>query len=413
MFRPLSLFIGLRYMRAKRRNHFISFIFMFTVLGLLIGTSVLILVLSVMNGFNREINNRILGAIPHVTMHGRAPLQDWRAVAAEVATIPTVEAVVPFVRMQGMLAANGRSAAVLAMGIDPQQEGRASIVDDFMLHGDLAVLEPGEFGMILGNLIAARLGVRPGEDVTLFIPQSTVTPLGNIPRLRSFTVRGIYSLGSEIDGNLILTHIADAAALERLAGEAEGLRLKLKDVFDAPAMTHFLRATHGDTFYIENWTRSYGNLFASIQLEKRLVGLLLFLIIAVASFNIVSTLVMLVTDKERDIAILRTMGASSGTILGIFIINGSLSGLIGTMGGVLLGIVLALNVEDFVLAVEAIWGVDFLSSETYFIDYLPSHLLWQDVVTVAVATFCLSILASIYPALRAAYIRPAEALRHE
>ena len=413
MFRPLALFIGLRYMRAKRRNHFISFIFMFTVLGLLIGTSVLILVLSVMNGFNREINNRILGAIPHVTMHGRAPLQDWRAAAAAIATIPSVEAVVPFVRMQGMLAANSRSAAVLAMGVDPRQEARASIVDDFMIYGELEALKPGEFGVVLGNLIAARLGVRPGEDVTLFIPQSTVTPLGNIPRLRSFTVKGIYSLGSEIDGNLILTHIADAATLERLDGEAEGLRLKLRDVFDAPAITDFLRATHGADFHVENWTRSYGNLFASIQLEKRLVGLLLFLIIAVASFNIVSTLVMLVTDKERDIAILRTMGAGSGTILGIFMINGSLSGFIGTMGGVLLGIVLALNVEDFVLAVETIWGVDFLSSETYFIDYLPSQLLWRDVVTVAIATFCLSVLASIYPALRAAYIRPAEALRHE
>ncbi len=413
MFRPLSLFIGLRYMRAKKRNHFISFISVFAILGLLIGTSVLILVLSVMNGFNREINQRILGAVPHIILHARTPLKDWQTAARSVEFLPGVEEVAPFLRMQGMLTSGGRSAAVLVMGVDPPFEEKVSIVDDFMTQGELGNLQPGEFGAVLGNLIAARLRVFEGEDVTLFIPQSTATPLGSVPRLRRFTVRGVYNLGSEIDNTLILVHLADAASLSRLNGEASGLRIKLKDVFDAPRMSDFLRLNYGEDFWVEDWTRTYGNLFASIRLEKRLVGLLLFLIIAVASFNIVSTLVMLVTDKERDIAILRTMGAGSSTILAIFVINGALSGLIGTLGGVLLGIILALNVESLVMFIEEVFGVDFLSAETYFIDYLPSQLLWSDVLTVAGATFCLSLLASIYPALRASYIRPAEALRYE
>ena len=413
MYKPLYLFIGLRYLRAKRRNSFISFISLFTILGLLVGTSILILVLSVMNGFGKEINHRILGAIPHITLESRDPLVDWEEYASEIKQNYGVEEAVPFVQLQGMLSSNGRSHAAIVSGIDPNYEKEVTIIDDFMNEGDLSDLQPGEYGIVLGSILAGSLRAGVGDEVILVVPQISVTPVGTLPRLRKFTVTGIYSLGSEIDANLALVHIKDASILKRLGGAAEGIRLKLEDVFTAPLIGQALAREYGGYFYIRDWTRTYGNLFASIQLEKRLVGLLLFLIIAVASFNIVSTLVMLVNDKERDIAILRTMGASSSTIAAIFMVNGAFSGLFGTLGGAILGIVLSLNISQIVEKIEQSFGVDFLSADTYFIDYLPSHLLASDVLVVCAATLLLSITASIYPARRAARIQPAEALRYE
>ena len=413
MYRPLSLFIGLRYLRAKRHNHFISFISLVTILGLMLGTAVLILVLSVMNGFNREISDRILGAIPHITMEARGPLVDWRGLASQLEQQSGIKTVVPYIQLQGMLMAQGRAQAVLVNGVEPSYERRVSIIDDFMQQGSLDSLLPGEFGLVIGNILAAQLRARVGDNLTLVIPHTTVTPLGTLPRLRKFTVIGIYKLGSELDANLGFIHIRDAAALLRLGNGIEGLRLQLNDVFQAPAMSFDLAYEYGEDFVVRNWTRSYGNLFASIKLEKRLVGLLLFLIIAVATFNIVSTLVMLVTDKQNDIAILRTMGADTRTIVGVFIVNGAFSGLIGTFCGACLGIVLSLSIGTIATTIENIWGIEFLSADTYFISYLPSQLLISDIVIVSLATFSLSVLASIYPALRAAQIRPAEALRYE
>lgn len=412
MYKPISLFIGMRYLRAKRRSSFISFISMVTILGLAIGTSVLILVLSVMNGFSREINSRILGAVPHVTMQSRLPLMDWQEYSSEIKLEYEVEAAVPFVRLEGMLSANGRAEAALISGIDPVYEKDATIVDDFMQIGDLTDLQPGEFSIVLGNILAASLGVGVGDELVMVIPQITTSPLGTLPRLRRFTVSGLYALGSEIDANVAFVHINDAAAMKKLGDAVEGIRLNLADVFDAPVVGQLL-AREYDGFYVSDWTATYGNLFASIRLEKRLVGLLLFLIIAVASFNMVSALVMLVNDKKDDIAILRTMGANRGMIIGIFMANGTIAGLVGTGSGVISGVILALYISEIVAFIEQLFVVDFLSADTYFIDFLPSHLLWSDVFLVAAATLTLSSVASIYPALRAGDINPVESLRHE
>ena len=418
MYKPLAIFIGLRYLRAKRRNGFISFISAFTILGLFLGTAVLILVLSVMNGFSREISTRILGAVPHVVMEGRLPLNqaDMRTYSDEVSrNYEIVAATAPYVRLEAMLSAHGLNQAVLVNGIDPQAEKPLSIFDDFIVEGGFDNLQPGEFSIILGSILAGKLGVDLGDELIMVIPQLTNSPLGTLPRLRRFTVGGIYALGSELDASIALVHISDAAVMKDLgsAEAAEGIKLKLENVFAAPALRRVLARQYSTYFVASDWSSSYGNLFAAIQLEKRLVGLLLFLIIAVASFNLVSTLVMLVNDKQQDIAILRTMGAKSGTILGIFLANGALSGFIGIGGGVAAGILLSQNVGTIVEFVETQFAVDFLSAETYFIDYLPSHLVWSDVLLVCGASFLLSLAASIYPAWRAANLRPVESLRYE
>lgn len=413
MYRPLAIFIGLRYLRAQRRESFISFISLFTILGLIIGTSVLILVLSVMNGFGREINTRILGAVPHVTMHSRLPLSDWQGYISELEVYYGVQQAVPFVELEGLLAYSGRTEGVLIHGVEPSYEKEMTIFDDFMLEGELQDLAPGEFSIILGSILAASLGVDVGDEVVMVVPQINNSPLGALPRLRSFAVSGIYALGSEIDAGVALIHINDASAMKRLGGAVEGLRLKMDDVFQAPLLRQILTRDYSNYFYVSDWTYSYGNLFASIRLEKRLVGLLLFLIIAVASFNMVSTLVMLVNDKRSDIAILGTMGASRATIIGIFIANGAISGVIGTGFGVIAGVILSIYISQIVEVIERILAVDFLSADTYFIDFLPSQLILSDIVIVAIATMLLSVSASIYPALRAANLRPADSLRYE
>ncbi len=413
MFRPLAVFIGLRYLRAKKRNHFISFVSLVTILGLMIGSAVLILVLSVMNGFHREIGQRILGAIPHLTLEARTPLVEWQEVARELEALTEVETAVPYVQLQGMLTSGGRARPAIVQGIEPSYEKEVSIIDDFMEAGRLEELRADEFAIVLGSLLAAHLRVGVGDQVILVVPYTTTTPIGSLPRLRRFTVSGIYELGSELDANLAFVHLRDAARLARLGDGIEGLRLKLSDVFNAPTFSRQLVIDYGESFIIRNWTRSYGNLFASIKLEKRLVGLLLFLIIAVAAFNMVSTLVMLVTDKQNDIAILRTMGASTRTIVTIFVVNGAFAGLIGTASGTILGIILSLNIGSIVSSIERLWNVEFLSPDTYFISYLPSQLLVSDILLVSVATFSLSVFASVYPSWRAAQVQPAEALRYE
>ncbi len=412
MYKPISLFIGMRYLSAKRRSSFISFISLVTILGLAIGTSVLILVLSVMNGFSREINTRILGAVPHVTMYSHFSLVEWEEYTDEIKQQYDVMAAVPFVRLEGMLSANGRAEASLINGIEPIYEKDATIVNDFMESGSLEDLKPGQFTIVLGNILAASLGVKVGDELVMVLPQITTSPLGALPRIRSFTVAGIYGLGSEIDANVAFVHINDAAAMKKIGDSVEGIRLHLPDVFDAPLVRQLL-AEEYDDFYVSDWTATYGNLFASIRLEKRLVGLLLFLIIAVASFNMVSALVMLVNDKKGDIAILRTMGANRGVIIGIFMANGTIAGLIGTGSGVVTGVILSTYISEIVAYIERVFAVDFLSAETYFIDFLPSQLLLSDVVIVGTATLVLSAIASIYPALRAGDISPMESLKNE
>jgi len=413
MFHPLSLAIGLRYTRARRRNHFVSFISLVSMLGLILGVSVLILVLSVMNGFDREMRERILGVIPHVSVYGKNPIGDWQGLANELKAQPQVVDAAPFVNMQGMAAVNGEVSGILVNGIDPAFEPRVSIIADFVEDDALASLRPGEFGVILGDLLAARLEVFPGDSFTLVLPEAHLSPAGIIPRIKQVRVLGMFSLGSELDANMAMMHYLDVARLKGLGESAEGVRLKVDDLFNAPRIMWDVLNQLGGAYQASNWTSRYGNLFQSIKLEKRMVGLLLFLIIAVAAFNIVATLVMVVTDKRGDIAILRTLGCSSGAIVRIFIVQGATIGLVGTLLGAALGVVAALNVSDFVQMVESMFGTQFLSADTYFISYLPSQLIWSDVAQITVAAFFLTLLATIYPALRAARVEPAEALRYE
>ena len=415
MFTPFSLFVGWRYTRASRSNHFISFISLVSTLGLMLGVAALILVLSVMNGFDRELKDRILGMVPQATINGYdGPLSDWQSVRNQLVTAADVEGVAPFVQAQGMLTASGRVQAVLVTGVSPDLESTVSIAARQMTEGELSSLETGEYRIVLGELLARFLGVNVGDKVNLVLPEASVSVAGVIPRLKRFTVSGIFSVGAELDANLAYIHIDDAARLKRLPkSTVDGVRLKFVDLFSAPSRVNELARDFDRPVYTSDWTRTHGNLFQAIQLEKRMIGLLLFLIVFVAGFNIVSTLVMVVTDKQSDIAILRTLGATPPTVLSIFMIQGSMIGFMGTLLGALLGVVLALTVSDLVAWVESVLGIQFLSADVYFISYLPSELQIPDLLLVVGVTLSISFLATLYPAWRAAKIQPAEALRYE
>lgn len=384
-------------------------------LGLMLGVAALIVVLSVMNGFDRELKQRILGMVPQATISGyEAVLADWESVLTEIKSLPDVEGVAPFVLAQGMLTSAGRVQPVMVTGIDPDFENAVSIVGGQMVVGELSELQAGKYRIVLGELLARFLGARVGDKITLVLPEASVSVVGVVPRLKRFEVSGIFSVGAELDANLAYIHISDAARIKRLPKEsAEGLRLKFADLFEAPVRVREIASALGEPVFASDWTRTHGNLFQAIQLEKRMIGLLLFLIVFVAAFNIVSTLVMVVTDKRSDIAILRTLGATPGTILRIFMIQGSLIGFFGTMLGTLLGVILALTVSDLVAFIERQFGIEFLSSEVYFISYLPSEVQFMDVALIVAVTLGISFTATIYPAWRASKTQPAEALRYE
>lgn len=414
MFRPLPFFIGLRYTRAKRRNHFISFISLISMLGLTLGVLVMILVLSVMNGFDRELRTRILGMVPHASINGYQPIDDWPSLVSELEAHPEVAAAAPFIQLQGMLTHNGSVAPVLVSGVIPEAEAEVSIIDQHMQAGALTDLADGEFGIIIGELIAKRFNVGVGDKLTFVMPEASVTPAGVFPRLKRFHVTGIFKVGAELDGSMAMIHAGDAARLSRWEpGQMQGVRLRLDDLFRAPQVAWDLVAKLPGDYYAQDWTRSHGNLFAAIRMEKTMIGLLLLLIVAVAAFNIISTLVMVVTDKKADIAILRTLGASPGTIMGIFMVQGSVIGVVGTLAGGVLGVLAALNVSALVAGLERLLGTQFLSSDVYFISYLPSQLIWTDVVIICTAALGMSFLATLYPAWRASRTEPAEALRYD
>lgn len=416
MFRPLSIFVGLRYTAAKRGNHFISFISLVSMLGLMLGVAALILVLSVMNGFDRELRQRILGMVPHATLsgYGSEGLENWEQLRAEVSSAQGVEGVAPYIQAQGMLTSRGRVQGTLINGIDPALEPDVSILGQHMDQGRLGQLQAGEYRIVLGELLARFLGVGVGDRVTLVLPEASISVAGVVPRLKRFEVSGIFSVGAELDANLAYIHIEDAARIKRMEqGQVDGLRLKFVDLFDAPKLVRQVAMEQSQPLYVNDWTRTHGNLFQAIQMEKRMIALLLLLIVFVAAFNIVSTLVMVVTDKRSDIAILRTMGATPASILRIFMVQGVLIGFIGTALGVGLGVTLALTVTDLVAWVERMLGIQFLSSEVYFISYLPSELVWSDVGLITSAALLISFVATLYPAWRASRTQPAEALRYE
>ena len=413
MFKPLSLYVGLRYTAAKRRNHFISFISMTSMIGLMLGVAVLIIVLSVMNGFDRELKQRILGMVPHAVIRGDGALDDWLAVDQAVTENPSVIAAAPFIQGQGMVTGGGNVRGVMLNGILPDQEREVSIIEEHMVEGSLDDLHSGEFGIIIGKLMATSLRLQIGDRVTVVLPEASVTPAGVLPRLKRFTVKGVFSVGAELDGNYTLIHMDDAAKLMRTNGRAQGVRLLVDDLFKAPLVAEQAALGLGGRYYISDWTRTHGNLFQAIRMEKTMIGLLLMFIVAVAAFNIVSTLVMVVTDKTSDIAILRTMGATPGRIMRIFIVQGAVIGIVGTVVGTLLGVFGAYNISGFISWLEKVLGHQFLNADVYFISYLPSQLQWQDVFIISGAGLAMSLLATIYPAWRASRVDPAEALRYE
>lgn len=408
--------IGLRYTRAKRRNHFISFISLISLMGIMLGMTALITVMSVMNGFHKEVRARILGVASHVQIGSfKNSLTDWQDLAAMAMKQPQVAAAAPYVDAQGMLSYQQVVRGVSVRGILPDTENKVADFADRMVMGELDQLQAGEFGMVIGLELARSLGAYPGDKITLISPQGQVTPAGILPRMKQFTVVGVFEAGHfEYDSGLALIQLADAQKLYRMApNEVSGVRLKLHDLFQAPQVVRDLVNQLTADFYLTDWTQQHANYFRAIQIEKRMLSLILALIIAVAAFNIVSTLVMAVTDKQSDIAILRTLGASPGSIMKIFIVQGSMIGLLGTILGLLGGVLLAYNVGDLVAWIEGLFNIQFLSQDVYYISKIPSEPQLADIVTVALVSFILTLLATLYPSYRASKVNPAEALRYE
>ncbi|HQT81248.1 MAG: ABC transporter permease [Ferrovum sp. 37-45-19] len=408
--------VGLRYTRAQRQNHFISFISMISMAGIGLGVAALIIVLSVMNGFQSEMRERILGVASHVQIYANEDtgLSQWQQIMDQAIRVPHVSAAAPYIMGQGMLTSDNRAQGAIVRGIIPQQEDTVADLGQHMKLGRLDNLQPGQFGVVIGSALADHLHVGMGDKVVLITPQGQVTPAGMLPRLKQFTVVGIFSVGMyEYDSGLALIELHDAQKLFRLGQDVTGIRLKLDDLMLAPHVADQLVKSLPIDAWVSDWTREHANLFRAVALEKNVMFIILLLIVAVAAFNIVSTLVMAVTDKQADIAILRTLGASSQSIMQIFIIQGALIGLVGTLGGMIFGVLIALNIHSIVPFIEHLFGVHFLSPQIYFISELPSKLEWSDVWTIAVTSFFLTLLATLYPSYSASRIQPAEALRYE
>ena len=412
---PYELMIGLRYTRAKRRNHFISFISLISMLGIALGVTALIVVLSVMNGFQTELRGRILAVVSHVQISGAdGEMSDWQAVARDAEKLPEVRGAAPYVQAQGMLSFGSSVRGAMVRGIIPDEEKKVADFGTHMKEGSIDSLQPDAFNIVLGSELARALGVFPGDKVTLIAPQGVVTPAGVVPRLKTFTVSGLFEVGMfEYDSGLALIRLEDAQKLYRMDDRVSGVRLKLDDLFRAPWVVRELAQTLKVPAYISDWTRSHANFFRAVQIEKNMMFIILSLIVAVAAFNIVSTLVMAVTDKQADIAILRTLGASPRSVMKIFIVQGALIGFIGLGLGVLGGVTLALNIDVVVPFIERLLGTQLFSKEVYYINSLPSELQWKDVITITAVSFVLSLVATLYPSWRASRINPAEALRYE
>ena len=413
---PYELAVGLRYTRARRgsgRNTFISFIALTSMAGIALGVMALIVVLSVMNGFQEELRNRILAVASHIEIRGNPTIADDAAVAKMAMANPHVKAAAPYVMGQAMLSAGEANRGAIIRGVDPVREATVADIGAHMRAGALTDLKPGEFGIVLGADLARALGVRMGDPVVVITPQGTMTPAGTLPRLKTFRVVGVFEIGMfEFDSGLALIDLEDAKKLYRQDG-ASGVRLKLDDMFAAPEVARELAGALWISGEIRDWTRSHANFFRAVQIEKRVMFIILTLIIAVAAFNIVSAQVMTVTDKQADIAILRTLGAAPSSITAIFMIQGALIGLIGTLIGVVLGVLLALNVGTVLPAVERLFNVQLLDKTVYYISELPSDLQRADVITIAAIALVLALVATVYPAWRAAKVNPAEALRYE
>jgi len=415
MIRPFELFVGLRYIRPQRRDHFVSFISLISILGIIVGITALITVLSVMNGFGKELRGRILGVISHVTVTGvNGTLHDWQAVDKKVATDPRVVAAAPYVAGQAMIARGKNVSGTLVRGILPDYERKVSELANKVIEGNLDDLKPGSFGLVIGSALAWKLDLTVGSSVSIVVPQAQTTPAGMMPRFKRFTVVGIFRADMyEYDSGLVLMHLADAAKLYRLGDVVSGLRLRVTDVDRAPFIAFDIDRLLGMDYRARDWTREHGNFFRALKIEKTAMFIILLLIVAVAMFNVVSTLVVIVTEKQADIAILRTLGASPGNILAVFMIQGAFVGVVGTIVGTACGVLLAFNVETIVKGIEAVFSTTFIAADVYFISELPSDVHWNDVFFIAGASLVLGLLSTIYPAWRASRVQPAEALRYE
>jgi lipoprotein-releasing system permease protein len=412
---PYEWLIGTRYLRSTHRRGFVSFVALMSVFGLMLGVATLITVLSVMNGFERELRSRILSVTSHATLSGiEGSLSDWRAVQQAALKQPGVQAAVPYIEQQSMLANGIYVAGTTVRGVQPDEERRATGLAQRLEAGKLEDLEPGQYHIILGSALARELHAKVGGQVVLIAPEGTATPTGVVPRMRRFLVTGIFESGMyEFDRGLALVNIADAAKLYRLGDRVTGIRLALQDPLQAPTLVVQLAKSLGGGFYVSDWTRNHVNFFRSIELTKSMLFVILLMIVAVAAFNIVATLVMIVKEKQSDIAILRTLGAGPPNILATFAIQGVMIGLGGTLLGAALGTLLSHNLESLVAWLERLLGTQFLDSSVYYMSDLPAYVEGMDVVRVCTVAFLLCAIATIYPAWRASRTAPAEALRHE
>jgi len=415
MFSPYELFVGLRYTRAKRRNHFISFISLTSMLGIALGITALITVISVMNGFENELRHRILGMTSHATINSyRGNLKEWESLKEISDKHPKVVASAPYIQKEGMVTHGQQVNGAILRGVDPKLEPTVSTVADQMVSGSFAKLETGQYQVVIGQELADVLAVMVGDKITVVSPSASVSIAGVMPRLKRFTVAGTFEVGMhEYDSAMVLMHLDDARKLFKMGDGVSGLRLKLDDMFEAPQVSRELADEVPGLYWVRDWSQYHSNFFRALKTEKRVMFIILFLIVAVAAFNIVSTLVMVVTDKESDIAILRTLGSTPRSIMGIFMVQGTLIGLIGTAMGVIGGVALAVNVETIVPAIERFFSVQFLPSDVYYISDLPSDLHWDDVGKIALVSFVISVVATLYPAWKASRTQPAESLRYE
>jgi len=415
MFRPKELYIGLRYTRAKRRNGFVSFIALISMLGIALGVAALIVVLSVMNGFGKELRERTLGMTAHATVTGQdGRLSDWRDIQAKVSSHHSVIGTAPFTQNEAMLSNRNRVSGAIIRGVLPEEEPNVSDIHKKMVSGELIDLKPGEYGIILGRELANAMGVFEGEKITVITPQANVTPVGVMPRLKRFTVTGVFEAGMhQFDRSMAFMHIQDAQKLFSMDENVEGVRLKLSDMFNARLISHELDKVVGEDYWVRDWTNMHSNLFKALKTEKLVMFIILLSIVLVAALNIISTLVMTVNDKQADIAILRTIGMTPNSLMWVFIVQGTVIGLIGTLLGLAMGVPIALNVNEIVVFFEALFQTKFLPPDVYYISEIKSDMRISEVFMYSASAFSLSVLATIYPAWRAARIQPADALRYE
>jgi lipoprotein-releasing system permease protein len=413
MLTNIPFHIGLRYTRAKRRNQFISFVSAFSLFGMALGVMALIIVLSVMNGFDREMKQRILSVIPHGFIDQHPQMTDWQAIAQQVEQHVEVQASAPYIDGFALITYEGGVESIQVQGILPEAESRVSVLEEHMIIGSSSNLIPGEFGIVMGRLLARSLGIAPGDRVTLTLSDINITPAGVFPRMRSFTLVGVFEVGAQVDQSLAMIHIDDAARLFRYQGGVQGLHVKVNDMYRAGTVMSELAEGFGDGFTVKDWSQTQGSLFQAIKMEKIVIAALLCIIIAVAAFNIVSSLVLMVADKRSDIAVLRTLGLTARQVMGIFIVQGCAVGLAGTLIGAVFGCLIALTLSSLMTLFDSVFGWQVFDPDVFFISQLPSVLMWQDVVLICSVALILSLLATLYPAYRAAKIEPAEALRYE